>query len=73
MLCEQGGLAHFEVHPERLDVAASKVIDTMARRFPKLDIPIHSRYRHFEVGGIDRVGALELGWSRENVDAMEMG
>eukprot|EP01051_Picozoa_sp_SAG22_P014273 SAG22_NODE_1705_length_3771_cov_1.831699_7_plen_179_part_00 len=32
-------------HPEKLDDAASKVIDTIARRFPKLDIPIHSRYR----------------------------
>ena len=65
------GLPHFEVHPEKIDDAASKVIDTIATRYPKLDIPIHSRYRHFEVGGIDRVGAMELGWSSEGVDAME--
>ena len=65
------GLPHFDVHPEKLDDAAAKVIDTIARRFPKLDVPMHSRYRHFEIGGIDRIGALEVGWGAEGVDAME--
>jgi GTP cyclohydrolase II len=30
-----------------------------ARRYPKLHIPYHSRWRHFEAGGVDRKAELE--------------
>jgi hypothetical protein len=66
-----GGLEHFAVHEDKLDDAATAVINTMSRRFPRLEIPIHSRYRHFEAGGVDRLGHIELGWSTDGVDAME--
>lgn len=34
---------------------------TIRDRYPDLDIPFHSRWRHFEVGGIDRWQALSAG------------
>jgi hypothetical protein len=35
------------------------VADATRRRYPKLHIPFHSRWRHFEAGGVDRRGQLE--------------
>jgi hypothetical protein len=43
---------------DRLDAAAERVVRVTRARYPTLDIPYHSRWRHFEVGGIDRGGEL---------------
>jgi hypothetical protein len=51
---EAGRLAHFAYHPERLDDAADFVVETIRTRYPDLVVPYHSRWRHFESGGIDR-------------------
>jgi hypothetical protein len=51
---EAGRLAHFAYHPQRLDAAASYVVDTIRARYPDLAVPYHSRWRHFEAGGVDR-------------------
>lgn len=53
-LAETGDLTHFRLHAERLDAAADYVVATIEDRYPDLDIPFHSRWRHFQVGGIDR-------------------
>jgi hypothetical protein len=37
-----------------MDAAATEVVNATKQRFPKLHIPIHSRWRHFEAGGVDR-------------------
>ena len=57
-LAEIDALAHFRLHAERLGAAADYVVATIEDRYPDLDIPFHSRWRHFHVGGIDRWGAL---------------
>ena len=49
---------HLEVDPSRLDRAAETVVGLIRRDYPDLDIPFHSRWRHFEVGGRDRWGTL---------------
>jgi hypothetical protein len=51
---EAGRSRHFEVDPSRLDRAAETVVRLIRRDYPHLDIPFHSRWRHFEVGGRDR-------------------
>lgn len=51
---EAGRLAHFTYHPDRLDAAAAFVTETIRARYPDLAVPYHSRWRHFESGGIDR-------------------
>ena len=47
-------LEHFAFDPERLDGAAAYVIDLIHATYPSLDIPYHSRWRHFAAGGRDR-------------------
>ncbi len=47
-------LTHFRVHLDRLDAAASYVVETIRQRYPDLDIPFHARWRHFNIDGVDR-------------------
>nr|WP_297354802.1 DUF1688 family protein [uncultured Caldimonas sp.] len=56
---EAGQSPHFTWHPERLQSVADYVTDTIRRNYPDLHVPYHSRWRHFEAGGIDRWGALK--------------
>src|SRR5271166_2154202 len=57
-LAEQNALSHFTFDPARLDDAADYVAAVIRANYPDLAIPYHSRWRHFETGGIDRWGAL---------------
>ncbi len=56
--CERDDLAHFALDAELLSDAADYVAGEVRRNYPSLDIPFHSRWRHFEAGGVDRVGPL---------------
>ncbi len=56
--CERGALAHFGLDNGRLGDAADYVAGEVRRNYPSLDVPFHSRWRHFEAGGIDRVAPL---------------
>jgi hypothetical protein len=58
---ERDELAHFALDPGRLEPAADYVIDTIRANYPDLEIPYHSRWRHFAAGGRDRWGALAAG------------
>ena len=60
---EAGRTEHFAYHPERLDDAAAYVVDTIRSRYPDLAVPYHSRWRHFEAGGVDRWGAPRGGFA----------
>src|SRR4051812_1384283 len=39
--------------------AADEIVNATRRRYSRGHIPIHSRWRHFEAGGVDRRGELE--------------
>ena len=56
--CERGALAHFVLEAGKLADAADYVAGEVRRNYPSLDVPFHSRWRHFEAGGVDRVGPL---------------
>ncbi len=58
---ERSELAHFALDGARLDPTADYVIETIRASYPDLEIPYHSRWRHFSVGGHERVGALGAG------------
>ncbi len=45
---------HFIVDEGALDTAAAFVIDVTRETYPDLNVPYHSRWRHFEMGGVDR-------------------
>jgi hypothetical protein len=51
-------LAHFRVDLRRLDEAADLTVAVTRAAYPALDIPFHSRWRHFAVDGEDRWAAL---------------
>jgi hypothetical protein len=53
-----GESSWFTVDDDALDATAGAVVDAMRRRYPKLHVPLHSRWRHFEAGGVDRKGQL---------------
>jgi hypothetical protein len=50
---------HFQVDLARLDDAAERVAKLTLARFPDLVIPFHSRWRHFEAGGVERKAELD--------------
>lgn len=58
---ERGDLIHFDVRTDRLNVVAHRVADVTRSRYRNLKVPVHSRWRHFEVSGFDRWGRLTQG------------
>lgn len=69
-LAEADRLAHFGLERERLPAAASYVARVTRAAYPDLDVPFHSRWRHFEADGVDRWSRLRralAGRSREEV------
>jgi hypothetical protein len=62
---EQGATAYFRVVPERLPEVARLVADVTRRRYPNLVVPLHSRWRHFAAGGIDREALVAPGAAPE--------
>jgi hypothetical protein len=42
-----------------METAAGEVVKATRQRYPRLHIPYHSRWRHFEAGGVDRKGQLD--------------
>jgi hypothetical protein len=51
-------LEHFAVDLGKLDDVAALVSDVTREAYPDLSVPIHGRFRHFEVGGVDRIAIL---------------
>jgi Protein of unknown function (DUF1688) len=54
-----GGSHHFRIDRRRLGDTAAMVAAVTRRRYPDLDVPYHSRWRHFETGGLDRKALLD--------------
>ncbi len=55
---EAGDSEHFRWQADRLAPTADYVAETIRQRYPDLAVPYHSRWRHFEPGGVDRWTAL---------------
>lgn len=56
---DEGRSRHFEVHRSQLDEVARRVERVTRQQYPELRIPYHSRWRHFEAGGVQRKGELD--------------
>jgi hypothetical protein len=59
-------LHHFRVDLARLGAAADLVVETTRKAYPGLEVPFHSRWRHFVVGGRDRWAAIESAMPRRD-------
>ena len=49
-----GKLPNFGIDLDRLDDAVDLVLSVMKKNYPTLDVPFHSRWRHFVTWGFDR-------------------
>ena len=54
-----GASRHFTVDDNALNDAAAVVAEVTQARYPDGAIPYHSRWRHFEAGGVDRRALLD--------------
>ena len=52
-------LRYFRCNLNQLNAVAEYVIGVIKQDYPDLNIPFHSRWRHFECGGVQRVAQLE--------------
>ncbi len=51
-------LQYFRYDLTQLDAVADYVIAVIRENYPTLEVPFHSRWRHFEVGGLSRLERL---------------
>jgi hypothetical protein len=61
---ERGGTPHFRFVISRLQEAVDRVTDITLQRYPTLEVPYHSRWRHFSAGGVDRASQIAPGANR---------
>ncbi|MGB6758489.1 MAG: DUF1688 family protein, partial [Xanthobacteraceae bacterium] len=52
-------LPHFRVDLAQLPKAVDLVLDITRKNYPALDVPFHSRWRHFVWNGEDRWASLD--------------
>ncbi len=55
----EGRSSHFVLDRSRLDHTAARVEEVTRAAYPTLQIPYHSRWRHFEVGGVNRKAEMD--------------
>ncbi len=52
------GQTHFTYHADKFQSTLDYVLTVIHKNYPDLNIPFHSRWGHFKVGGVDRVKDL---------------
>jgi hypothetical protein len=55
----RGELAHFRIDLARMKDAARLTAEVTRTRYPDLRVPPHSRFAHFDAGGVARVARLQ--------------
>jgi hypothetical protein len=68
----RGELQHFKIHPEKLADVAKFVVQVTQENYPDGKIPYHSRWSHFQVGGVDRISWLRKNAPEGRKDALSM-
>jgi hypothetical protein len=61
------GQTHFNLHLDKLEEVSQFVTEVTLKNYPTLNIPFHSRWNHFQVGGIDRLQEL-----KENLETFSL-
>src|SRR5262245_61976985 len=69
-LAEDEYLSSFRVDLARVPDVAERVVGMLRTRYASVDvIPYHGRWRHFAVGGVDRMAAFERRLKDAGADA----
>lgn len=58
-LAQADQLSHFRCDLSQLDAVAAYVVETTQRLYPDWNVPFHSRWRHFDAGGVPRLARFE--------------
>ncbi len=64
----EGRSSNFALDRSRLDEVAARVERVTRAAYPDLQIPFHSRWRHFESGGIDRKAVMDAAMAGRSVE-----
>lgn len=62
-LAQSHQLSSFHCHLSKLPDVADYVIEVIRSEYPDLNVPFHSRWRHFEIGGKSRLEQLRASLS----------
>ena len=54
----EDGLPNFRIDLDRMESTVDRVLETTRKAYPSLDIPFHSRWRHFVTNGDNRWAAI---------------
>jgi len=57
--CLIEGRTHFHLFPEKIDEVVQYILDVTEENYPEGNIPFHSRWGHFDVGGVGRLEELD--------------
>ena len=68
-LCQAGQLEHFACDLSQLRAVADYVVATTQQLYPEFDVPFHSRWRHFDAGGVARLAQLTQSLQGQSVAA----
>ena len=58
-LAKQNKLEHFSLHEEKIPDVVNYVEKVIKANYPTLEVPFHSRWRHFNAGGVERIADLD--------------
>ncbi|MEO8279614.1 MAG: URC4/urg3 family protein [Ideonella sp.] len=61
---------YFRIDRDRFDFVAEQVETVTRAAWPDLQIPMHSRWRHFGVGGVDRKALMDSRLSERSIESM---
>jgi GTP cyclohydrolase II len=70
-LAGNGDTDHFEIDYQNMDAVVNRVIKTIRRSYPSLEVPTHSRFRQFNAGNVDRMSPVSVAWNKTNISAIE--
>jgi len=68
-----GRTAHFSVDLGKLELAAERTVAAIRADYSALDIPYHSRWRHFDAGGVDRWARLAAQLPDDKLERARVG
>lgn len=71
-LAQADQLEHFSCDLSQLDQVAAYVVETTQQAYPSFDVPFHSRWRHFDAGGVPRLAKLNQAFQGAGFDRLKM-
>ncbi|NER78089.1 MAG: URC4/urg3 family protein [Leptolyngbya sp. SIO1D8] len=67
--CQADQLTYFACDLSQLEFVAAYVIETTQQLYPDFQVPFHSRWRHFDAGGVSRLAELQHALQNQSVAA----